>query len=114
MIIRAGFEAAFDFSQPTAVLLMAYVHPSRASTIRWLEPLSVKPQVDICEYTDSYGNLCGRTVVPAGRVVFRTDALIEDDGLPDVQVWNALQHSVQDLPNDVLLVSARQPLLRGR
>ena len=50
-----------------------------------------------------YGNLCGRTDVPAGRVVFRTDALIEDDGLPDVQVWNALQHSVQDLPSDVLL-----------
>ena len=103
MLIRAGFEAAFDFSEPTAVLLMAYVHPSRAPTIRWLERLTVKPQVDICEYTDVYGNLCGRTHVPAGRVVFRTDALIEDDGLPDVQVCNALQHNVQDLPSDVLL-----------
>jgi transglutaminase-like putative cysteine protease len=103
MIIRAGFEAAFDFSEPTAILLMAYVHPSRTSTIRWLERLTAKPQVDIGEYTDAYGNRCGRTVVPAGRVMFRTDALIEDDGLPDVQVWSALQHSVQDLPSDVLL-----------
>jgi transglutaminase-like putative cysteine protease len=103
MLIRAGFEAAFDFSKPAAILLNAYVHPSRAATIRWLAPLTVKPQADIWEYTDVYGNLCGRTYVPAGRVVFRTDALIEDDGLPDVQVYDALQHSVQDLPSDVLL-----------
>jgi transglutaminase-like putative cysteine protease len=103
MIIRAGFEAAFDFAEATPVLLMAYVHPSRASTIRRLEPLTVNPQAAICEYTDAYGNLCGRTVVPAGRVAFRTDAFVEDDGQPDRQAWNALQHRVHDLPNDVLL-----------
>jgi transglutaminase-like putative cysteine protease len=103
MIIRAGFEAAFDFAGPTAVVLMGYVHPSRAVTIRKLMPLSVEPHADVFEYFDLYGNFCGRTVVPAGRVVFRTDALIEDDGQTDVQVWNALQHRVQDLPNDVLL-----------
>ena len=103
MLIRAGFEAAFDFSKPAAILLNAYVHPSRAHTICWLERLTVKPQADIWEYTDVYGNLCGRTSVPAGRVMFRTDAVIEDDGLPDVQVYDALQHSVQDLPSDVLL-----------
>jgi transglutaminase-like putative cysteine protease len=103
MIIRAGFEAAFDFSKPAAILLMAYVHPSRASTIRWLEPVKVQPHSEIFQYFDGYGNLCGRTFVPAGRVAIRTDALIEDDGLPDVQVYNALQHSVQNLPSDVLL-----------
>ena len=103
MLIRAGFEAAFEFSEPSAVLLMAYVHPSRAATIRWLERLTVKPPADIFQYTDVYGNLCGRTHVLAGQVVFRTDALLEDDGLPDVQVPDALQHIVQDLPSDVLL-----------
>ncbi|HEY4232506.1 MAG TPA: transglutaminase family protein [Lacipirellulaceae bacterium] len=103
MIIRAGFEAAFDFAAPTAVVLLAYVHPSRATTIRRLEPLTSSPPTNICGYTDAYGNLCGRTVVPAGRVVFRTDALIDDDGLPDVQAPNALQHAVQNLPDDVLL-----------
>jgi transglutaminase-like putative cysteine protease len=36
-------------------------------------------------------------------VEFRTNALIEDDGRPDIQLWHALQHQVQDLPNDVLL-----------
>ena len=103
MIIRTGFEAAFDFAKPTPVLLMAYVHPSRASTIRRLEPLTVNPPSAIVEYTDAYGNRCGRVVVPAGRVAFRNDAIVEDDGLPDPQVWNAPQHHVQDLPDDVLL-----------
>jgi transglutaminase-like putative cysteine protease len=83
--------------------LVPYIHPSRAPTVRWQERIIVQPQVGIIDYTDSYGNLCGRTVVPAGRVIFRADALIEDDGLPDVQVWNAHQHSVQELPSDTLL-----------
>jgi transglutaminase-like putative cysteine protease len=103
MLIRAGFEVAFEFTKAGAILLNAYVHPSRAPTICWLEPLTVKPQAEIWEYVDVYGNRCGRTHVPAGPVVFRTDALIQDDGLPDVQVYDALQHNVQDLPNEVLL-----------
>jgi transglutaminase-like putative cysteine protease len=102
MLIRAGFEAAFDFSKPTAVLLMAYVHPSRTSSLCEPERLVVEPHVVVSEFTDMYGNRCGRTVVPAGCVVFRGDVLIEDDGRPDVQVWDAFQHQVQDLPNDVL------------
>ncbi len=103
MLIRAGFEAAFDFSGPTAVLLMAYVHPSRASSLRELDRLTVQPPVAVSEYTDVYGNRCGRAVVPAGRVMFRNDAMIEDDGLPDAQAWNAYQHQVQDLPCEALL-----------
>jgi transglutaminase-like putative cysteine protease len=102
MLIRAGFEAAFDFAEPTAVVLMGNIHPERASTIRELEILTVTPYSPIGQYYDTYGNLCGRTVVPAGRVKFRTSALVEDDGLVDVQMWDALQHQVQDLPNDVL------------
>jgi transglutaminase-like putative cysteine protease len=103
MLIRAGFEAAFDFAGPTAVLLMAYVHPSRAPTICRLDQLTVNPHADVLDYTDAYGNRCGRTLVPAGRVLFRTNAIIADDGQPDVQVWNALQHSVHELPTDVLV-----------
>jgi transglutaminase-like putative cysteine protease len=103
MLIRVGFEAAFDFTAPTAVVLMAYIHPSRAATVREPERLTVTPHVPVSEYLDLYGNRCGRTVVPAGRVAFAADAIVEDDGQPDIQVWNAHQHSVHELPNDVLL-----------
>jgi transglutaminase-like putative cysteine protease len=103
MLLRAGFEAAFDFVQPTPVVLMGYVHPSRASTICRLQPLNAQPSAEIIQFTDSYGNVCGRTVAPAGRVAFRTDAIVFDDGLPDVLAPQAMQHRVQDLPSDVLL-----------
>ena len=103
MLIRAGFEAAFEFSGPTAVLLVAYVHPSRASSLREPERLTLQPPVVVTEYADVYGNRCGRAVVPAGHVVFRGDALVEDSGLPDVQVPDAFQQQVQDLPSDVLM-----------
>jgi transglutaminase-like putative cysteine protease len=103
MLIRAGFEAALDFVQPTAVLLMAYVHPSRATRLIESERLTTNPQVAVSEYTDVYGNRCGRAVVPAGTVMFRNGLLIADDGQPDVQVWDAYQHQVSELPSDVLV-----------
>jgi transglutaminase-like putative cysteine protease len=102
MLIRAGFEAAFVFAEQTAVVLMGNVHPSRAPTIRWFERLTVKPHAEIYEYVDGFGNLCGRTLVSPGLVAFRADALLFDDGLPDVQAPHAVQHAVQDLPNEVL------------
>ena len=37
-------------------------------------------------------------MVPSGVTVFRNDALVEDSGLPDLQVPNAPQHPVEDLP----------------
>ena len=103
MLIRVGYEIAFRFSQPTAVLLMLYVHPSRASTLRKPECLEVEPRVPISEFFDSFGNRCGRLFAPGGRVVLRNDATVEDSGQPDPQAWNAQQHNVEDLPDDVLL-----------
>jgi transglutaminase-like putative cysteine protease len=102
LLIRVGYEIAFGFSQPTAVLMMLYVHPSRAWAIRKPERLEVHPGVPISEFVDSFGNRCGRLFAPSGRVVFRNDAIVEDNGLPDPQAWDRPQHNVQDLPDEVL------------
>jgi transglutaminase-like putative cysteine protease len=103
MLIKVGSEIAFTFPKSIAMILMLYLHPSVLSKIRKSERLQVDPCVGISEYTDVYGNRCGRVFVHPGRVVFRHDAIVEDDGLPDPQVWNAYQHQVQDLPHEVLL-----------
>jgi transglutaminase-like putative cysteine protease len=103
MLIRVGFEVAFNSPAPTAMLLTLYLHPSRAPTVRKPEWLKVVPPVTTSEYIDSFGNRCGRVFVPAGRVVFSNDAIVEDCGLPDLQVWNSLQHNVPDLPSEVLM-----------
>jgi transglutaminase-like putative cysteine protease len=63
----------------------------------------VLPRVPVFEYFDLYGNRCGRMVAPAGRVVFRNEALVEDCGLTDIQAPHAPQAQIQDLPHEVLL-----------
>jgi len=103
MLIRVGYEVAFQFEKPTPLVALGYIHPSVANCIRTPELLRVAPTVPVAEYRDGYGNRCARMVVPAGRVVLSNDATVEDSGEPDVQVWNARQHGVEELPDDVLL-----------
>lgn len=102
MLIRLGSELVFNYPAPTPVLLMLYIHPSRAASIRKLEHLQIEPDVPVEEYFDSYGNRCCRAVVLAGRVTYRIDSLVEDSGLPDVQVTTAWQTPVEELPFDTL------------
>src|SRR5437879_6114893 len=103
MLLRIGFEVVLDFVKPSPVVLMPYIHPSRAARIRGPERLTVLPESPVSEYIDVYGNRCARAVVPAGCVTFRNDALVEDDGRPDVQAPNVHQHAIEELPPDVLL-----------
>ncbi len=102
MLIRVGCEIEFVFPEPTALLLMLSLHPSRAPTVRKFENLQVTPPVFVSQYYDTNGNCCGRAVVPAGHVKFRNDAIVEDCGLPDLQAPTAPQSNVQDLPQEVL------------
>ncbi len=103
MLIRVGFEIAFTFPEPTALVLMLSLHPSVEARVRSPENLRVEPSVPIVSYSDLYGNRCSRITVPAGRSTFFNDAIVEDDGKPDVLGWGALQHKPEELPNDVLL-----------
>ena len=103
MLISVGFEVAFLFEKPTPLLALGLIHPDVASRIRKPENLRVEPRVSVTEYRDGYGNRCSRMVVPAGRVVLKSDAIVEDTGLPDVQALNARQHPVEELPDNVVL-----------
>ncbi len=103
MLISVGYEIAFELPQASPVLLMLYLHPSRAATTRRPDRLEVWPKVPIYEYIDSYGNRCGRLVAPAGRLTLKNDAEVEDCGLPDLQAPTASQLQIQQLPNEVLL-----------
>jgi transglutaminase-like putative cysteine protease len=102
MLIQVGCEIEFTFPEPTALILMLNLHPVRVPTIRRAEQLQVQPAVPVFYYYDTYGNLCGRAVVPAGQVKLSNSAVVEDSGLPDLQVPQAQQINVQDLPQEVL------------
>ncbi len=103
MRIRVGYEIAFSFSQPTAVTAMLFIHPSRDPDIQSGDCLSVVPCVSVHEFIDSFGNRCGRLFCPTGHMTLSNDAIVEDAGLPDSQVRNAVQHNVEDLPDEALL-----------
>ncbi len=102
MLIRVGFEISFEFPEPTAMLMLLSLHPTRLPTIRDPERLEVQPAVPLRQFTDGFGNSCSRAFVPAGRATLRNQATVEDCGLPDLQVADAPQLNVQHLPDDVL------------
>ena len=102
MLLRVGCEISFDLPAPSAMVLMLQLHPSMVARSRMTERFQVLPAAPATEYLDVYGNRCTRVFVPAGRVEFRHDAIVEDDGQTDPQVWNARQHPIQELPHDAM------------
>lgn len=103
MLIRAGYEIAYDCPQPTPMVLMLSVHPSRAADLRAPGYITFDPPVPSSAYRDGFGNTCTRIVAPAGRLTIATDFLIEDGGLPDDHAPDAGQVPVEHLPDDALV-----------
>ncbi len=102
MLIKVDCEIALAFQEPAAVILMLRVRPKNDQRV-FNERLEVEPPVAITDYIDVYGNRCARVFVPAGRSVFRHEAVVVDSGHADPQVWGAHHHPVQNLPDGVLL-----------
>jgi transglutaminase-like putative cysteine protease len=102
MLIRIGYEMIFDMPAPAPMLLLLYTHPSRSASLTQPERLHIEPEVLAHEFTDWFGNHCGRIVAPAGRLRFCYDAIVQDSGQPDVVHENAKQHPVEDLPTEAL------------
>jgi hypothetical protein len=102
MLIRIGYDIIFDLPAPTPMHLLLYVHPSRANRLREPEVLTIEPSVPVQKFIDQFGNMCGRITAPAGQVRFLRDGYINDDGLPDPVDYTVQQHSLDELPAEVL------------
>ena len=103
MKIRAGFTLGYDCPQPTPMLLVLKVHPSRRSDLLSDDTLTFEPPVAAADYIDGFGNICTRIVAPAGVTTISTAFEIHDSGEPDVIAEHALQHQIMDLPDGVLV-----------
>jgi transglutaminase-like putative cysteine protease len=102
MRIRAGYEISFDCPQPTPMMLAISVHPSRSADILTEGAIVFNPGASLSTYRDRFDNLCTRILAPAGRTTISTSFDVYDSGLPDEVNWNAIQHPVEDLPDDLL------------
>ena len=102
MLIRAGYDIRFESEAPVPMLAMLSLHPSRNKDLVTTHRIVTAPEVPIYDYLDGFGNICSRVTVPQGGLTLSCDFMIEDDGAPDRAAPDALQHGIEDLPDDVL------------
>jgi transglutaminase-like putative cysteine protease len=102
MLIRLGYELAYDFAQATPIILNLNVHYSRTADLVQPDTIVTTPAVPLSMYRDSFGNWCTRTISPPGRFHITADALIRDSGIPEPAYPHAFEHTVQSLPDDTL------------
>jgi transglutaminase-like putative cysteine protease len=98
MRIRIGHELIFEVPRPTPMLLMLYVHPDVAPTLREPESVTVDPAAPVQSFVDWFGNRAARIVAPAGALRLRYDNVVEDSGRPEPGIEGRRLAPVEDLP----------------
>jgi len=102
MYVRIGFDLVYDVPAPTAMMLMLHTHPERHRDLLRPERLHIEPLLLEETFTDPFGNLAARVVLPTGRVRFWYDNVIRDSGLPEPRIDGARLHPVDELPAETL------------
>jgi transglutaminase-like putative cysteine protease len=103
MKIHVGFDMAFHCLQPTPMIFMVNVHPSRAADLITPDRLRVSPGCETTSYIDGFGNKCTRLLAPKGELRVTTDAIVADSGTPDRIDLAAEEHAIADLPPETLV-----------
>jgi transglutaminase-like putative cysteine protease len=85
------------------MILTLNVHYSRASDLVVPDHVVLDPPVPVTAYRDGFGNWCSRLVAPTGTMRIRTEALVNDSGLPESSDAGAQQHLVEELPAETLV-----------
>ena len=103
MLIRAGYNIAFQCPAQTSMLLHLSVHPTRVGDLRSPDVVASDPNLAMGAYLDMFGNRVTRVDVPPGLVTFSNSFTIYDSGLPDETPVDSPLSPVARLPNDVLV-----------
>jgi transglutaminase-like putative cysteine protease len=102
MQIRVGYELVYHCPQPTPLVAMLSVHPSRSAEVIKPGRMTVQPGVEIAEYRDAFDNVCSRIMAPRGRLRLTSDTIVRDSGRPDPVVPHARQVRPEHLPAETL------------
>ncbi len=103
MKIRAGYEIAYQCPQPTPMILMLSVHPSRIADLITPDRMRINPAIPANTYHDGFGNFCHVVHAPPGRITLSADFLIRDSGALDDVAPDAKQHPLEKLPVETLV-----------
>jgi len=100
--VRVG--CAFEYGTTQNLPAVFLVRPESSSRQRVIdERWDFAPAIAHHDYRDLYGNVCRRTSIPAGSFRLGYDALVEVPDEADPVDLDALQHPVEDLPDEALL-----------
>jgi transglutaminase-like putative cysteine protease len=101
MLLEVGCTLNLKVEQRTPTVLLVEPRldqPARLLAERWV----AEPEVARREASDPFGNRRTRLVLPAGAVELRYQASVEAPDEPDPADPGAVQHPVEELPDDVL------------
>jgi transglutaminase-like putative cysteine protease len=101
VLCRVGCEFVYQVQAATPAVAQVFVRPDGPHVIR-AERTELLPNARLTEYIDTFGNRCGRLVMPEGRVSLRYDAIVEVSDAPDEVAPEAPQTTVENLPNEAL------------
>ncbi len=102
MFIRFGYEIGIRCPNPTPMMTyLSVVAERRADIKRERGPVTV-PIVRMEEVVDPHKNTCLRLIAPEGDFKLSYDAVIEDDGRPDLSDPLAQAVPVERLPPNTL------------
>lgn len=102
MLIRCGYDIAFECSQTTSILLHLNVSPERGADLLSPDCLSVSPHLPLRSYTDTFGNTVMRLEAPAGVLRIQNSFIIRDSGAVDTPAPDTPMVPVSALPDAVL------------
>ena len=83
MKIHAGYEISYTCMQPTPMILMLSVHPSRSADLITPDRMQFQPPLPSNTYLDGFGNVCHVIQAPAGKITISSDFLVKDTGALD-------------------------------
>ena len=83
MLIRYGFDIELALVQPTTVVTLMDIHPSRQGDVVGESGLQCSQSVEIEKFIDSYGNQGRRLTAEAGSLALRLEGIVRDGGRPD-------------------------------
>ncbi len=110
MRIRVGCEFQYDATWPAPAVLLVKARdddPHRILHEAW----TPAPDLPTHDYYDLYRNRCQRLTLPIGPSALTYDAVVEISGEPDEVDTSAIQHPVEELPDDVDHLHIAEPLL---
>src|SRR4029077_6085501 len=81
--IRIGYQISYECPNPTPMLLVLSVHPSRHADLLTSHRIVFDPPIAAADYRDGFGNICTRILAPTGTLTISSDQIVADPGTPD-------------------------------